>query len=360
MPQILLSDNAETTLASGINNSATALSVAAGGGAKFPTVVGGSGDYFRVTLRNASGVIERVKVTEHSAASDSFTTVVRAQEGTSAVTWNAGDSVSLRASSQVLEDLLVQTNSAPNVILTLVSTGNIKLSGYHYSQHIALYDSAGARWRLRRLPIAGVTLATGALALNEVRFVYAYWTGSVVALELSATGETPDPLTGLPCKTGDVTRLLVGMVHGNASSQVDINGEYWGVQSYWVRLPRTLYTVNSSLQSLIGDSIWRVAPGLTFPTVYLWGDDAVDVDVMIAGQAQSAGVLISNFGVEITPVLDIYEEMYVGANEFMVSRSSSRYSVPGLHQYVPLYYSSCVSGVTVNANRSSIRVRFTA
>jgi hypothetical protein len=349
MPQILLSDNAETTLASGINNSATALSVNAGDGA-----------YFRVTLRNASGVIERVKVTEHSAASDSFTTVVRAQEGTSAVTWNAGDTVSLRASSQVLEDLLVQTNSAPNTYLALVSTGNIKLVGYHYSQHIALYDSTGARWRLRRIPLAGVTLATGALALNEIRFVYAYWTGSAVALELSATGETPDPLTGLPCKTGDITRLLVGAVFGNASSQVDINATHWGVSSYWVRLPRTLYMVNPSTQSLVGDITWRVAPGLTFPTVYLWGDDAVDVDVMLSGQAQSAGVLIANFGIDTTPIDTAYEEVYAYPSDIVASRSSYRYALPGIHQYVPLYLSSCVSGVTVNAGRSSIRVRFTA
>jgi hypothetical protein len=360
MPQILLSDNAETTLASGINNSATALSVNAGDGAKFPTVVGGSGDYFRVTLRNASGVIERIKVTEHSAASDSFPTVVRAQEGTSAVTWNAGDSVALRPTAQILEDLLVQTNSAPNVIMTLVSTGNIKLIGYHYSQHIALYDSAGARWRLRRIPLAGVTLATGALALNEIRFVYAYWTGSAVALELSATGETPDPLTGLPCKTGDITRLLVGAVFGNASSQVDINATHWGVSSYWVRVPVTLYTVNSSTQSLVGDTTWRVAPGLTFPTVYLWGDDAVDVDVMISGQAQSAGVLIASFGIDANPIDTAYEEVSAYPYQSVSSRSSYRYSAAGLHQYIPLYYSSCVSGVTVTSNRSSIRVRFAA
>ena len=84
-------NNATSTLASGITNVATSLTVASGQGSRFPSL--GAGDYFYCTLANSSGTVEIVKVTARST--DTFT-VTRAQDGTSASAWNAGDKVELR------------------------------------------------------------------------------------------------------------------------------------------------------------------------------------------------------------------------------------------------------------------------
>lgn len=93
-------NNATSTLASGINNSVTSLSVASGQGALFPTL--GGGDYFYCTLSNVGGTIEIIKVTARST--DTFT-IVRGQDGTSAASWLSGDRVELRLVAASLNDI---------------------------------------------------------------------------------------------------------------------------------------------------------------------------------------------------------------------------------------------------------------
>lgn len=92
----LFTNNANTTLASGITSGATSLTVASGDGAKFPNPT--SPDYFLATLE-AGSVREIVKVTARST--DTFT-IVRAQEGTSAAAWSAGDKAELRLTAGAL------------------------------------------------------------------------------------------------------------------------------------------------------------------------------------------------------------------------------------------------------------------
>jgi hypothetical protein len=87
----LFTNNAATTLASAINSSVTSLTVASGTGTLFPTLAGSQ--YFFCTLANNAGTTEIVKVTARST--DTFT-IVRGQDGTSAVSWSSGDKVELR------------------------------------------------------------------------------------------------------------------------------------------------------------------------------------------------------------------------------------------------------------------------
>jgi hypothetical protein len=93
-------NNAGTTLASGINNSATSLTVSTGSGALFPTLTGSQ--YFYCTLQQASGgALEIVKVTARST--DTFT-IVRAQDGTTALSFSTGDYVQLRLTAADLNN----------------------------------------------------------------------------------------------------------------------------------------------------------------------------------------------------------------------------------------------------------------
>lgn len=104
---LLYTNNARTTVAAGgITNVATTLNVAAGTGTLFPSPSGAS--YFMVTVENGgvSGTREIMKCT---ARSTDALTVARAQEGTSAAAWAAGDTVELRLTAGMLTTLQAQS-----------------------------------------------------------------------------------------------------------------------------------------------------------------------------------------------------------------------------------------------------------
>jgi hypothetical protein len=114
---IKFTNNATSTLASGIASGALSLTVASGQGALFPTL--GGSDYFYCTLSNVANVIEIIKVTART--SDTFT-IVRAQDNTTASAFVTGDKVELRLVAAVLSNtaILDQTN-----VFTASQTVNI-------------------------------------------------------------------------------------------------------------------------------------------------------------------------------------------------------------------------------------------
>jgi hypothetical protein len=113
----LFSNNASATLASSITTTNTAITVSTGMGAVFPTLV--AGNFFYATLTNSSNTLEIVRVT--GRASDVLT-VVRAQDGTNASAYDAGDKIELRITAAVL------TNFA-QLDGTQTITGNKTFSG---------------------------------------------------------------------------------------------------------------------------------------------------------------------------------------------------------------------------------------
>lgn len=86
----LFANDAKTTLASSISSSATSLTVAAGAGALFPTPTGGN--IFALTLKDAS-TGNTTEIMHCTARAGDVLTVVRGQEGTTALNWAAGDFV---------------------------------------------------------------------------------------------------------------------------------------------------------------------------------------------------------------------------------------------------------------------------
>lgn len=100
----LFANNAASVLASSITDVATSLTVTAGHGARFPSPTGSN--FFIATLAQISvgGEInfEVVKVTARST--DTFT-IVRAQEGTTALAYAAGSKVELRLTKVTMESL---------------------------------------------------------------------------------------------------------------------------------------------------------------------------------------------------------------------------------------------------------------
>ena len=102
---IKFANNAHSTLASGINTSATSITVASGHGARFPSLAGA--EFFFATLIDSSNNLEIVKVT---ARSTDVLTVTRAQESTSAASFSSGDRIELRITAAGLGELITPSN----------------------------------------------------------------------------------------------------------------------------------------------------------------------------------------------------------------------------------------------------------
>lgn len=88
---IKLTNNAATLIPSAVSSTQTALTVSTGSGVLFPTL--GAGDYFYATIQDVNNHFEIVKVT---ARTDDAMTIVRAQEGTLAVSFPANSRFELR------------------------------------------------------------------------------------------------------------------------------------------------------------------------------------------------------------------------------------------------------------------------
>ena len=98
---VKFTNNASTTLASGINTTATSITVA--DASSFPSL-SGADDYAYLTLQQSTGTgREIVKAT---ALSSNTFTVVRAQDNTTARTHSSGDIVELRLTSALLTDVI--------------------------------------------------------------------------------------------------------------------------------------------------------------------------------------------------------------------------------------------------------------
>ncbi len=88
MSILLFANNAATTIAGAITNTALTVNLAPGAGALFPSP--GAGQYFLGTFNDAAtGLL--TEIVQVTARSGDTLTIVRAQEGTTAQAWNSGD-----------------------------------------------------------------------------------------------------------------------------------------------------------------------------------------------------------------------------------------------------------------------------
>lgn len=85
-----LKNNANSSSAAPITETETIIRVLAGHGVRFPSL--GTGDWFPLAIQNVQGDIEYMRAT---ARAGDVITVLRAQEGTPAIAFDAGDVVFL-------------------------------------------------------------------------------------------------------------------------------------------------------------------------------------------------------------------------------------------------------------------------
>jgi hypothetical protein len=101
MGYALVRNNANTTLAVAIGTTDVSIQLAAGTGARFPTIAGGSGNYFYLTLLDVSNNIEVIKVV---GTSTDILTVVRGQDSTTARSYAIGSRAELRPTAALFND----------------------------------------------------------------------------------------------------------------------------------------------------------------------------------------------------------------------------------------------------------------
>lgn len=112
----IFANNAQSTLAAPITNSATSLTVSSGTGVEFPNP--SAGQQFSATLNDAATglLFEIVYCTAISV--DTFTTIVRGEEGTSPLSWLAGDLVANVLTAGQMAAMVQTVTIAPNRIVT--------------------------------------------------------------------------------------------------------------------------------------------------------------------------------------------------------------------------------------------------
>jgi hypothetical protein len=112
----IFANNASTTLSAPINNTATSLSVSSGTGAEFPNPAGNQ--QFSATLNDAATGLLTEIVYCTAISGDNFTTIIRAQENTNALSWLAGDLVANLLTAGQMASMVQQITVSPNRTVT--------------------------------------------------------------------------------------------------------------------------------------------------------------------------------------------------------------------------------------------------
>jgi len=160
-------NNATGTLAASILSSATTIVLSSTQGALFPALT--TGQFFYGTLFNAGGSYEIVKVT--ARVGDSLT-VVRAQEGTTALAFTAGDGFAQRLTAASL-------NNFGQLDANNTFTGNNTFNGTTTVSGVAITSGAAA---FTSLTASGNSEFNGTGALK---------------VPVGTTAQQPTPVTGM-------------------------------------------------------------------------------------------------------------------------------------------------------------------
>jgi hypothetical protein len=195
---VKFTNNASTTVGTGINASATSLTVASA--SSFPQL-SGADDYCYLTLQGATNTTR--EVVKATALSGNTFTIVRAQDNTSAASWVAGDIVELRMTAALLTD-----------VIDAATVEGVK-TNYQYT------------------PTAGQTVFSGAdnasatMIINQAALVSVYMNGVrlVQGTDYSVSSANNTVTLGIGATTADIIDIEVyGNFVGQSGAAVGITG----------------------------------------------------------------------------------------------------------------------------------------
>jgi hypothetical protein len=184
----IFANNASSTLSAPITNTATQLVVASGTGNEFPNPSGSQ--QFAATLNDAATGLLNEIVYCTARAGDTFTTVVRGQEGTAPLSWLAGDLIAnLLTAGQMAA---MQQSAALTPARTITSSGAFTMSTSDANGGILLDRLVGPGVSSTTLP-AGATngqlyaIEDGAKNFNAFPVTVIAPAGTTIAGQTSVT-----------------------------------------------------------------------------------------------------------------------------------------------------------------------------
>ena len=206
-------NNAASTLASGIEDDDTEIDVQAGAGALFPA----TGDFWLTLTNAAESSHEIVKCTDRTT--DAMT-IVRAQQGTSAVAWDSADKVELRwtdGNIDAVQDAINDIEDGTTTLDTVTSAGLI--TGTALTCGAAVMSEAD----LEQLDgiTAGTVTASKALVVDASRDISTLHDLTMDG-DLVVTGCDKTWSIWLPVETG-----IPNTAHPPGESVVQINGSHY-------------------------------------------------------------------------------------------------------------------------------------
>ncbi len=137
---------------------------------------------------------------------------------------------------------------------------------------------------LYQIPLAGVLLAPTAQVPGTLYYVYLTASSGVLALETSTTGYAVDSATGFLAKSGDPSRILVGMaLPGPGPAWVDSQRERC-VVSYHNRRRRTIRSSITVARDVASTSFANILTADETPTFLTWADEPVQLGLTATGQ----------------------------------------------------------------------------
>ncbi len=189
----LFANNASTTLAAPITSAATQLTVQSGAGAEFPNP--SSGQQFAATLVDAATGLLTEIVYCTGISVDTFNPIVRAQEGTPALAWLAGDLVANLLTAGQMAAMVQTITISPNRIIT--TSGGFSTTTADANGKIGLNRTSG-------VAASNTILPSGAVAGQS--YTYEDLAGNFGTAALTVAPPAGMTLAGLPSVTLNVNR----------------------------------------------------------------------------------------------------------------------------------------------------------
>jgi len=269
---VKFTNNASTTVGTGINASATSLTVASA--SSFPSL-SGADDYCYLTIQGATSTTR--EVVKATALSGNTFTIVRAQDNTSAGTWSAGDIVELRMTAALLTDVI---------------------------------DAAtveGVKTNFQYTPTAGQTVFSGAdnasntLIINQAALVSVYMNGVrlVQGTDYSVSSANNTVTLTVGATTADIIDIEVfGNFTGQSGAAVAITGGAISGTSVAATTlsasgTATLNTFVSSNSTISGGTINGVNIGATTAGTGRFSTLAATGNATFSGSVASSGLTVA-------------------------------------------------------------------
>lgn len=239
---------------------------------------------------------------------------------------------------------LTLTTAVPVTSADVTAAATLYLTPY-LSGQIRLYY--GGEWILVTSP--EVSLAVGTLTTATNYDVFAYWTGSAVALEFSAAWASATARTtalvrqdGILTKTGDATRLYVGTIRTASATTIEDSKSKRFCWNMYNRVTRFLSVVDTtaSWTYVNSNTVWRqVRASATNQFEAVTGEDTEFSIRSSIGGSNNTGALALDAGVGIDSTTvnsaQIFNTWTNGIGQLSADRA--HYSgVPGsgYHKYV--------------------------